>query len=143
MNIIIFLVILFFSFYKISNMKNNKIIDTKIILSYKNYPIIYENIETSIIDNIILIVNKIYSDNELYKYNYDILDNIINEIEIDYINKSKVKLLTLEEKKIIESFERELFNIRYRCKVKCNSYYKNINRNKCLIKIEKIKNTDK
>ena len=59
MNIIIFLVILFFSFYKIINMKKNKMIDTKILLSYKNYPIIYENIETNITDNIILIVDKI------------------------------------------------------------------------------------
>ena len=140
MNIILFFIILFFCFYLISNrFQNNETMFLNKLDKYKDIEIINYTINNETIDKIKYTALSIFNNDELYKYNYDILDNLINSIEKDFYNKNSVKLIDNNDKSIMKMFIDDLLEIRYRCKLHTNNYYKDLNRNKCLIPINKIK----
>lgn len=139
MNIIFFFIILFFIINIINKSKFNKKNINLNLDKYKNESIIYETIDINVIDKIVEIYNLIYTDKEFYKYNYENFKNIINTIEKDFDNKKKVKLINNNEEKIINEFLKDIFEIQYILKLRCNTYYNNINSNKSKILINKIK----
>ena len=140
MNIILFFIILFFCFYLISNrFQNNETMFLNKLDKYKDIEIINYTINNDTIEKIKYTALSIFNNDELYKYNYDILDNLINNIEKDFYNKKSVKLIDNNDKSIMKMFIDDLLEIRYRCKLHTNNYYKDLNRNKCLISINKIK----
>lgn len=143
MKIIFYIIIIFFLFNLISNNKKDKTLEFLNKLDkYKNEYIISEIIDINSIDKINSLVFSIFNNDELYKYDFDVLNNIINNINNSIINKKKTKILDDYENNILDNFEFELSDILYNCRVKSNSYYRNINRNKSIILVNKIQPND-
>ena len=118
MNIILFFIILFFCFYLISNrFQNNETMFLNKLDKYKDIEIINYTINNDTIEKIKYTALSIFNNDELYKYNYDILDNLINNIEKDFYNKNSVKLIDNNDKSIMKMFIDDLLEIRYRCKL--------------------------
>ena len=143
MNIIFFFIILIFIFNYINkktpNNDNNFI---NILDKYKNIYIIKNTIEYNIINKIKINIIKLLNDNENYKYYYDILENDINNIENNIINKKKVVLLSVQDNIYINLFLNDLYSILSLCKNKKNQKL-DINRNKSLLEIKKVKEYNK
>lgn len=143
MNIIFFFIILIFIFNyinkKIPNNNNNFI---NILDKYKNIHIIKNTIDYNIINKIKINFIKLLNDNENYKYYYDILEDDINNIENNIINKKKVVLLSEQDNIYINNFLNDLYSILSLCKNKKNQKL-DINRNKSLLEIKKVKEYNK
>ena len=143
MNIIFFFIILIFIFNYINkktpNNDNNFI---NILDKYKNIYIIKNTIDYNIINKIKINIIKLLNDNENYKYYYDILEYDINNIENNIINKKKVVLLSEQDNIYINNFLNDLYSILSLCKNKKNKKL-DINRNKSLLEIKKVKEYNK
>ena len=94
MKFIFYIIILFFLFNIINNNKNeNKLEVTNKLDKYKSEYIISETINIYVIDKIKNLVYSIYNNDELYKYDFDVLYDIINNIDKDIMSKKKTKIL--------------------------------------------------
>lgn len=139
MKFLFYIIILFFLFNVIQNNKKDITLDFLNKLDkYNSEYIISETINIHLIQKIKNIVYSINNNEELYKYDFDVLDYIINNINNNIINKKKTKILNETETKVLDDFLLDLYKIRFNSKVKCNTYYKNINRNKKIIILNKI-----
>lgn len=135
MNIILFIILLFFSFYFINKYSSTKHIQfINKLDKYFNEDIILKTTDINQLSKIKIIVSEMYN-NEEYKYNFDIINNIINDIEKDISNKKSIKILLENEINMLDNLLKDLYEIRYRCKLKNNYNFSknNINNNKILI----------
>jgi len=140
MNIIFFFLILVFVFNFINKkVPNNEYTFINILNKYKSIPIIVNSIDHNLINKIKLHIINIHKDNENYKYYYDMLEYDIHKIENNFMNIKKVKLLSEKENNYIDNMVYDLYSILNLCKNKGNEYYKDINMNKSLLKINNVK----
>ena len=143
MNIIFFFIILFLIFNYINkNTPNNEYKFVNILDKYNKYSIINSSIDVNTINKIKSTVVKIHNDTENYKYNYDILDYLINDIENIFIDKNKISLLSDFDNNIIQNFINDCKKLLVICKNNLNNTNE-LNIHKSPIYINNIKEYNK